>query len=119
MFNGVTKYYYDINYYFLYFDFDEDWCTYWVYLTFGCTGNSITCLGITDKTLSWYGDSTTLGTRETKQVLSEEVVGATIYKNGNSPLFEGWDPAGGFQLCQKNLGCKSVGYGGSVTYTWA
>ena len=97
--NRTNKYYWRINYYFLYFDFSEDWCTYSVTLTFGCKGNLITCPGQPDITLSYVGDASSLGTD--KQTWSQtwsgmDIVSATIYKRTNSPLFESYDPAGGF-----------------------
>ncbi len=105
-------YYWYINYYFLYFDFNEDWCSYSVYLTFSCTGKP-------DKTLSWSGDATTLGTKPSDKYLNSEVVSATIYRRDHSPLFEGWKPAGGFQLCLYPSGCQTVGNGGVTTFSWA
>ncbi len=58
--NGISKYIYDFDY--SSFSFDEDRGTYYVALTFGCKGNFITCLGQQDKTLSYRGNPSALGT---------------------------------------------------------
>jgi hypothetical protein len=95
--NLTNKYYWRINYYFLYFDFSEDWCTYAVALYFNCRG-SVTCPGLPEIKLSYVGDASSLGTNPNSWTLTSgfDIVGATIYKRTNSPLFESYDPAGGF-----------------------
>jgi len=95
--NGISKYIWDYDWETV--SFDEDWGTYYVALTFGCTGNFITCPGLQEIKLSYRGNPSSLGTPSSRDWSNPggfDIVSATIYKRTRSVIIDDFYPAGGF-----------------------